>query len=123
MEIKETFQDFASSMPSSSSSSNNNNNHNNNHNNQQEQEQQFYIQKDDLQEAYIRLLNRHVGWDLIAEELDKNDDYDPAFKEFTLSEFRNIYYRCVSRVTTVLYCTALYVSVSFAVYLLNHSPN
>jgi len=77
MEIKETFHDFASSMS----------------NNQQEEE--FYIQKDDLQEAYIRLLNRHVGWDLIKEELDKNDDYDPNFKEFTLSEFRNIYYRSV----------------------------
>ena len=86
MEIKETFHDFASSMQSS------NNNYNNNHHHQQEE--QFYIQKDDLQDAYIRLLNRHVSWDLIAEELDKNEeDFDPGFKEFTLSEFRNIYYR------------------------------
>jgi hypothetical protein len=93
MEIKETFQDFASSVPSSSS---NNNHHHNQHQQQQHQEEQFYIQKDDLQEAYIRLLNRHVSWDLIAEELDKNEeDFDPGFKEFTLSEFRNIYYRYV----------------------------
>ena len=56
-------------------------------------EEAFYISKDDLQNAYIRLFNRYIPPDLILSELDRSDDYDPSFKEFTFIEFRNIYYR------------------------------
>lgn len=74
LELKETFQDF-SSQP------------NNNH------EEAFYISKDMLQDAYIRLFNRYITQDLIIKELDQIDDCDPNFKEFTFIEFRDIYYR------------------------------
>jgi hypothetical protein len=58
-----------------------------------EDEALYTIPHDSLQDAMIRLFNRHIPEEVLAYELNNCEECDASYEELTFEEFKSLYFR------------------------------